>query len=85
MANLREGLVPQEAELAPEQWFGKNGFKAYLTGTPLTRLETERIIKDYYNEWGWDLETGVPPAQELARLGLIDRTTKEEAHDAGIG
>lgn len=72
MANLREGLVPQEDEVAPEQWFGKDGFRAYLTGEPLKRSETERMIKDYYNEWGWDTETGVPPRQELARLGLIE-------------
>jgi len=73
MANLREGLVPQEHEVAPGQWFGKDGFRAYLTGEPLKRSETERMIKDYYNEWGWDPETGVPPRQELRRLGLIEQ------------
>lgn len=35
MANIREGLVPQKDEVAPEQWFGKGGFKVYLTGEPL--------------------------------------------------
>jgi aldehyde:ferredoxin oxidoreductase len=72
MANLRDGLVPQKDEVAPEKWFGKGGFKVYLTGEPLKRAETERMIKDYYNEWGWDPETGVPPRQELERLGLIE-------------
>ncbi len=73
MANLREGLVPQQQEVAPEQWFGKTGFRAYLTGEPLKRSETEGMIKDYYKEWGWDPETGIPQTQELRRLGLMDQ------------
>ena len=72
MANLREGLRPRKDEAPPEQWFGKAGFKTYLTGEPLTRSETELLIKDYYNEWGWDPETGIPPVQQLERLGLTE-------------
>ncbi len=72
MANLREGLAPRKDEAPPEQWFGKAGFKTYLTGEPLTRSETELLIKDYYNEWGWDPETGIPPGQQLERLGLTE-------------
>lgn len=70
MANLREGLEPRNAEAPPEQWFGDAGFKEYLSGQPLTRSETESMISDYYNEWGWDPKAGVPTAQELDRLGL---------------
>ena len=72
MANLREGLAPKKDEVAPEQWFGEAGFKRYLTGEPLTRSETELLIKDYYNEWGWDPETGIPPRHELEKLGLTE-------------
>ena len=69
-ANLREGLEPQKAEAPPEKWFGRAGFKEYVTGDPLKRLQTERMISDYYSEWGWDPQTGVPTSQELERLGL---------------
>jgi aldehyde:ferredoxin oxidoreductase len=72
MANLREGLAPKKDEVAPERWFGKAGFKGYLTGESLTRSETELLIKDYYSEWGWDPETGIPPRHELERLGLTE-------------
>jgi aldehyde:ferredoxin oxidoreductase len=72
MANLREGLVPKKDEVAPEQWFSKGGFKSYLTGEALKRSETEGMIKDYYNEWGWDPETGIPRSQQLERLALIE-------------
>ncbi len=72
IANLREGLKPRKDEFPPEQWFGEAGFKEYLSGAPLNRSETERMIQDYYKEWGWNLETGVPTPQELARLGLME-------------
>ncbi len=72
IANLREELIPKNDEVAPKQWFDKGGFRNYLTGEPLKRSETSSMIKDYYNEWGWDPETGIPPRQELERLGLIE-------------
>ena len=71
MANLREGL-DREFETAPEQWFQKSGFKDYLTEKPLTRQESEQMIEDYYDEWGWDSKTGIPASDELERLGLTD-------------
>jgi len=70
LANLREGLEPGRQESPPEQWFGEAGFKRYLSGEPLTRSDADRMIADYYREWGWDPDTGVPTAQELERLGL---------------
>lgn len=72
MANLREGLEPHKQETPPDQWFSEAGFKNYLTGHRLTRLETEHMIAEYYSEWGWDSETGVPTAQALERLGLTN-------------
>lgn len=61
LANLREGLDRGKDEIPPEQWFSKAGFKNYLTGEPLQRSEVERMIEDYYKEWGWDPKTGMPP------------------------
>jgi len=69
MANVREGL-DRKAEALPEKWFEVPGFKDYLTEKPLNRQDSERMIEDYYEEWGWDRKTGVPTAHVLKELGL---------------
>jgi len=51
--NLREGL-DDSYEAFPEEWFGENGFKDYLTGEPLTIEQAEQMRLDYYDEWGWE-------------------------------
>jgi aldehyde:ferredoxin oxidoreductase len=61
MANVREGLERQLSEAPPDQWFKESGFKDYLTGELLRRSDVEQMIEDYYDEWGWDTKTGVPP------------------------
>jgi len=71
MANVREGAGP-ENEAIPDQWIGAAGFKNYVTGKPLTRVDIESMVEDYYAEWGWDRKTGVPTAQVLQKLGLVD-------------
>jgi aldehyde:ferredoxin oxidoreductase len=70
LINLREGLTRAKAEVPPPQWFGPDGFKEYLTGEPLTPAAVDEMIGDYFREWGWDPETGVPSEAELTRLGL---------------
>jgi aldehyde:ferredoxin oxidoreductase len=69
MANLREG-VDRKAEVPPDQWIGKSGFKNYVDETPLTRGEIDSMVEDYYAEWGWDRKTGVPTPEALEQLGL---------------
>ena len=71
MANVREGL-DRKAEALPEKWFEAPGFKDYLTEKSLNRQESEEMIEDYYEEWGWDRKTGVPTAQVLKELGLTE-------------
>lgn len=70
MMNLREGLKRGTHESPPDQWFVEGGFKRYLTGDALTRREADQMIADYYREWGWDPDTGIPGDRELERLGL---------------
>jgi aldehyde:ferredoxin oxidoreductase len=67
----REGLSRKD-ETPPEQWLKIPGFKNYLTENPLTRQESEQMIEDYYDEWGWDRKTGIPIDAELERLGLVE-------------
>ena len=71
MANVREGL-DRKAEALPEKWFEAPGFKDYVTEKPLSRQESEQMIEDYYEEWGWDRKTGVPTARLLKELGLTE-------------
>jgi aldehyde:ferredoxin oxidoreductase len=69
MANMREG-VTRESDSPPAKWFEGPGFKDYLTDKPATRQDMEQMIQDYYREWGWDPETGVPTLERLQRLGF---------------
>jgi aldehyde:ferredoxin oxidoreductase len=71
MANVREG-ADRKDEAIPEQWIGKNGFKNYVSGNPLSRQEIELMKEDYYAEWGWDRRTGIPGPEVLKKLGLTD-------------
>ena len=70
MANLREG-IDRKTEVPPHQWIGKSGFKNYVDETPLTRRDIERMVEDYYAEWGWDRRTGIPTPEALEKLGLV--------------
>jgi aldehyde:ferredoxin oxidoreductase len=69
MANLRQGLDTKD-EALPERWFQAPGFKDYVTENPLEREQAEQMIRDYYDEWGWDQRSGAPTAALLAELGL---------------
>jgi aldehyde:ferredoxin oxidoreductase len=71
VANLRQGLNTA-AESLPHKWFEAPGFKDYAAETPLSREDAQRMIYDYYDEWGWDRTSGVPPPALLAELGLTD-------------
>ncbi len=51
--NIRHGLDASK-EALPEQWFRDAGFKDYLTGTPLTIEQAEKMKTDYFDEWGWE-------------------------------
>ena len=49
--NIKHGLDASK-EALPDQWFGKAGFKDYLTGNPLTIEQAEEMKKEYFDEWG---------------------------------
>ena len=50
--NIKEGF-DDSYEKFPEEWFGENGFKDYITGKPLTIDQAEKMKLDYYKEWRW--------------------------------
>jgi len=53
-------LVIGEVTLTLKDYYGK----------PLEEEDVEGLLDDYYDERGWDIETGVPTRQKLASLGL---------------
>lgn len=67
LVNVRTGT--DMADL-PEKWFHEPGFRDYLTGAPLNRQDAQAMVADYYDEQGWDAETGIPLAGRLRELGL---------------
>ena len=71
MINIREG-IDLRSEQPPEKWFGESGFQDYMTAELVTPDEMDLMIKDYYQEWGWDPDTGKPGRERLAELGLLD-------------
>jgi aldehyde:ferredoxin oxidoreductase len=71
MANLREGFTSEAKDL-PEKWFEEPGFHDYVSNKPLSREEAARMAEDYYDEQGWDRQTGIPTESRLEELGLSE-------------
>ena len=79
LLNVREGFTRQDDKI-PELYLQntKTPLKAregdrYLTdwfGNRITQNEMVKILDDYYEERGWDIQTGVPTKQKLIELGL---------------
>jgi aldehyde:ferredoxin oxidoreductase len=39
-------------------------------GTPLSREDCNKLLNDYYDERGWDIETGIPTEETLVESDL---------------
>ena len=76
MLSVREGFNRKD-DKPPEAWFqplvreGKEyRITDYHEGTALTREDVERFLDDYYDERGYDKQTGLPTREKLKELGL---------------
>lgn len=75
--NLREGFTRKDDRF-PDRWFepvmrhGKVTQLEDFFGEPLTRQDCEKILDDYYEESGWDIELGAPTKNKLIEVGLKD-------------
>jgi aldehyde:ferredoxin oxidoreductase len=77
--NIKEGLG-REQDTYPSKWLQPlekpNGEKIYLRNAFDNRILTaavlEQMIDDYYDERGWEVETGIPTKKKLINLGLRD-------------
>jgi len=76
--NVRLGYSRKD-DVFPDRWFepletsdrGTLVLHDYF-GTPLTREDCQRLLDDYYDERGWDIETGTPMGRTLIELDLED-------------
>ncbi len=76
--NVREGFSRKDDQL-PERWIKEpikigNEKEAplmdYFKTKVVTREDVDKILDDYYDEHGWDIETGIPTKAKLVELGL---------------
>jgi aldehyde:ferredoxin oxidoreductase len=70
--NVREGIRRKDDTL-PRRFREEPLTEGESKGTV---FELEPMIDEYYGERGWDLETGIPTAETLRRLGL-DRASAD--------
>jgi aldehyde:ferredoxin oxidoreductase len=76
LLNVREGFDRRHDHI-PEAWFQplvRGGEEYRLTDydrtTDLTRKDLEQFLDDYYDERGYDRESGLPTRAKLRELGL---------------
>ena len=88
LLNVREGFNRADDEVPPV-WLqntevplklrsGEQYFMDWF-GNRLKEEDIERILDDYYEERGWDVERGVPTRQRLVELGLEDFASLDPA------
>jgi len=74
--NKREGFSRKD-DRVPDQWFSPKevrGEKRYITDyfkqRQLTSGDLEELLRDYYDERGWDPDTGYPDQGKLKELEI---------------
>jgi aldehyde:ferredoxin oxidoreductase len=75
--NVRAGFGRRD-DRPPWIWFiplkGEGGKESplmdYYKTTVLTEADIDRFLDDYYDERGWDKESGAPTPEKLRELGL---------------
>ncbi|MBI2941235.1 MAG: aldehyde ferredoxin oxidoreductase family protein [Chloroflexi bacterium] len=68
--NLREGLTRADDRLPPRMHEPIRS--GPLSSKVLTTEEVDRAVEAYYEQQGWDRQTGVPTRETLGLLGLSD-------------
>jgi aldehyde:ferredoxin oxidoreductase len=76
--NVRLGFSRKD-DVFPERWFeplkttdrGTMVLCDYF-GQPLSREDCEALLDDYYDERGWEIETGIPEEKTLIEMDLED-------------
>jgi len=76
LVNVREGFTRKD-DRVPEIWFkpmqspeGTIETRDYFNTKPLEKEDAERMLDDYYDERGWDIDKGTPTRGTLQELEL---------------
>ncbi len=77
MSNVREGFSRKD-DTFPKKWLEpittsegeERRLTDYYQTTILTKADLEQMLDNYYDERGWDKETGEPTPEKLKELGL---------------
>ncbi len=76
--NVREGFSRKD-DRVPPRWLepmktasGEDMPLIGCEGKVLTASDLYRLLDDYYDERGWELERGIPSREKLTSLGLLD-------------
>jgi aldehyde:ferredoxin oxidoreductase len=85
MINVREGFSRAD-DAIPEVWFrpmespeGRIEMQDYYQTKTLTKSDTDKILDDYYDERGWDRDTGRPTPVRLKALGIEELANESAA------
>jgi aldehyde:ferredoxin oxidoreductase len=76
MINVQEGFGRVD-DAIPDVWFrpmespeGRIEMQDYYQTKTLTKADTDKILDDYYDERGWNAESGWPTVARLKALGI---------------
>jgi aldehyde:ferredoxin oxidoreductase len=76
LLNVKEGFSRKD-DAFPKEWFNplKLGkiefeFKGFFGETIITPNIANELIDDYYDERGWNKESGIPTQEKVKELGL---------------
>jgi len=77
LLNVREGFTRKEDAAFPEVWLTpittpdrREALTDYHRIRELTREDILRLLDDYYDERGWDIQQGIPTKEKVRELGL---------------
>ncbi|HEY71026.1 MAG TPA: hypothetical protein G4O08_10620 [Anaerolineae bacterium] len=89
LINARDGFTRKD-DRVPEIWFkpmdspeGKIETRDYFNTKVIGKEDAEKILDDYYDERGWDVEHGIPTPEKLEALGLEAFSTDALVKTAG--
>ncbi len=75
--NVKEGFSRKDDNF-PKEWFkplkfGTNElkFQDFFGGVEISSEIASQLLDDYYDERGWDKETGQPTKRKMEELGLL--------------
>jgi aldehyde:ferredoxin oxidoreductase len=71
MFDIRQGMS-REMDILPDKFFEKPLSKGKYEGAVLDRAKFEQMKDEYYQQRGWNKETGLPTKEKLTDLSLED-------------